>query len=303
MSRMPLVSVIITTYRRSNYLLRAVLSVLNQTYENLEIIIVDDNNGDDQFRQITKELLAEFISKGNIQYIEHEKNKGVATARNTGITASKGNFVAFLDDDDEWHKEKIAKQLELFATLPEDYGVISCFWNVIDQTLNKEYLHKIKYRADLSKILALNHFSPPSNVIIKKEYLEKVNGFDQNFLWREDVELYYRLSFVCKFDFVEEALVNYYKHDDAKSSNVTKKLLAVEDFICKHKVTLKANSLPWSEINERLGELYMLNGKRAKAIKPFMLAYMSRFSEPRILVKLVLSLFSPNLYMFLKKGK
>lgn len=276
MKTQPLVSVVIPTFQRSEFLIRAIDSVLNQSYKNIEVIVVDDNDGENEYRKSNQENLSRYIQSDKIIYLKHSQNKGLPAARNTGIKESKGKFVAFLDDDDEWLEKKLEKQIMLFDKLDESYGVVGSFWKVINEFDHNERIRTIKYRGDLSKILALNHFCPPSMVIVKRKYLEEVNLFDENFRWRQDVELYYRLSFVCKFDFVEEVLVNYYQHPNAMSTNFEKKLDAVIKYIDKHGLSIKQNKLPWSEINGYLGELYMINGAKSKALKCLSISIMNR---------------------------
>lgn len=286
----PLVSVIIPTFQRSEYLIRAIESVINQTYQNIEIIVVDDNDGEDDYRNQTKKNLENYIQQKNIRYLMHDRNKGLPSARNTGINNSNGEFIAFLDDDDEWLETKIEKQIALFEKLDDSYGIIGSFWKVINEFDNTERIRTLKYKGDLSKILALNHFSPPSMVMVKRRYLDEVQSFDENFRWREDIELYYRLSFVCKFDYVEEVLVNYYQHPNALSTNFEKKLSAVIQYLEKHEHTIKKNSLPWSEINEHLAELYAVNGNKKKALIHFLIAIKNRPFRLTHLMKLFYAL-------------
>ena len=107
MNNTPLVSVVIPTYGRSNLLGRAIDSVLNQTYGNIEIIVVDDNGIGNSHQRQTEELLQKYIERNEIIYIKHQKNSGGSVARNTGIRSSKGEYVALLDDDDEWFPDKL----------------------------------------------------------------------------------------------------------------------------------------------------------------------------------------------------
>src|SRR5690625_2563800 len=101
-SNNPLVSVIIPTYKRPHMLARAIESVLNQTYINIEIIIVDDNSIESSYRKETIEFMRRYSEYNNILYVKHKENKGGSVARNTGIAIAKGKFVTFLDDDDEY---------------------------------------------------------------------------------------------------------------------------------------------------------------------------------------------------------
>src|SRR5690554_5294753 len=116
------VSVIIPTFRRADSLKKAIQSVINQSYNNIEIIIVDDNDGDDFFRAATKKTVKDSFMEFPLIYIEHLHNKGLPTARNTGINVANGEYIAFLDDDDEWLPQKLEKQLALFSSLSDDYG-------------------------------------------------------------------------------------------------------------------------------------------------------------------------------------
>ncbi len=113
---MPDVSVIIPIYDRSEFLCTAIASVLAQTLQDFEIIVVDDASADD-----TQEVVGN-LDDGRIRYIRHEINKGVAATRNTGVLNSKGKYIAFLDDDDEWFPEKLKKQFDLLETRPRIVG-------------------------------------------------------------------------------------------------------------------------------------------------------------------------------------
>src|SRR2546429_9117536 len=115
---MPKVSVIIPTYNRAEFLCSAITSVLNQTFHNFEIIVVDDASQDH-----TREVMNSLGDK-RIRYIRHEKNKGVAATRNTGLVNAKGTYIAFLDDDDEWLPEKLQKQFNLLESCQNIVGVV-----------------------------------------------------------------------------------------------------------------------------------------------------------------------------------
>lgn len=280
---------------------RAIRSVVNQTYKNLEIIVVDDNDGNDEYRIATQRKLKGEFGNESLIYIEHSCNKGLPAARNSGIQVARGEYIAFLDDDDEWLPQKLEKQIALFQSLSDKYGVVSCGWNLIHSVNHYSKSVFPNFRGDLSNRLAVNHFSPPSMILVKKHFLEKVNGFDEEFKWREDVELYYRLSGICLFDFVEECLVNYYYHAESMSRNLPQKLIAVDQFIKKHQGTLIKNKLPWSEIHERKGDLAAASGKLLTAVQAFVKAYICRPMRMQILGKLLLSFFGSSNYLKIRK--
>ena len=122
----PLVSVIIPTRNRVEMLCRAVNSVLSQTFDNLECIVVDDESHDN-----TEKVINSF-EDDRLKYFRHEKNKGASAARNTGIRQSKGGLIAFLDDDDEWIATKLEKQVPLLKGLPERFGMVYCWMDYYD---------------------------------------------------------------------------------------------------------------------------------------------------------------------------
>ena len=123
---LPLVSVIITTYKRSEFLTRAINSVLKQTYKNFEVIIVDDNNKNDEYSKFTQTLLETYINRNEIKIIQHDENKGISAARNTGIKEANGEYIAFLDDDDEFLPKKIELQINLFKESKKCWFGIWC---------------------------------------------------------------------------------------------------------------------------------------------------------------------------------
>ena len=125
MTYYPLVSCVLTTYNRSKILKRAITSVLNQTYTNIELIIIDDNSKDN-----TSDVV-KIINNKRIKYIRNTSNKGLSYNRNLGASLSKGEFVAFIDDDDEWFPLKIEKQLLIFERDKSDKLGLVYTWSIM----------------------------------------------------------------------------------------------------------------------------------------------------------------------------
>ena len=119
-----LVSVIIPTYKRADTLRRTITSIKNQTYTKIEILVVDDNEPGDEYSCAVKLLLRD-LAFDNIVLITQDKHKNGATARNAGIKEARGEFIAFLDDDDLWMPEKIEKQINMFTKLDGSFGGVS----------------------------------------------------------------------------------------------------------------------------------------------------------------------------------
>lgn len=119
MAKEPLVSTIIPTYKRADMLPRSIESVLNQTYKNIEVIVVDDNDPDTVDRQKIESIMSKYKEKQNVLYIKHEKNRNGSAARNTGLKKANGTYVCFLDDDNYFYPEKIEKQVQYLLHHPE----------------------------------------------------------------------------------------------------------------------------------------------------------------------------------------
>ncbi|OGM08897.1 hypothetical protein A2159_02760, partial [Candidatus Woesebacteria bacterium RBG_13_34_9] len=200
----PTISVIIPTYNRALTIKRAIDSVLNQTYQDFEIIVIDDRSTDN-----TEEVVKIFNDE-KLKYIRHEKNKGGSAARNTGIKVAKGEYIAFLDSDDEWHPEKLQKQLNLFNNLDKEFGVIYCGFQGVNE-FGKVFKYVIpKHRGYITlKLIEGNCVGTLSIILAKLSYINSINGFDEDLDSCQDWDLYIRLSKICKFDFVPEVLVNY----------------------------------------------------------------------------------------------
>ena len=202
----PKVSVIIPTYNRSNFLHSAIKSVLNQTFEDFEVIVVDDASTDN-----TRQVLDKFDDK-RICYIRHKENKGGSAARNTGIKRSKGEFIAFLDDDDLWMPSKLEKQLDLINKNLEIGAVYTGAYkiNESDKIIMCNYP---SLRGNIfPDILKKNYVGSCSAVLIRKECIDRIGLFDENLPAGQDFDLWIRLAKNYQFDYVNEPLVIHRIH-------------------------------------------------------------------------------------------
>ncbi|MEN9521041.1 MAG: hypothetical protein RLZZ381_3629, partial [Cyanobacteriota bacterium] len=204
----PLVSVIIPVYNSAKYIQKAIDSVLDQTYGNYEIIVVDDGSTDE-----TRQKLQPYQHK--IRYIFQE-NQGSATARNTGIKLAKGDLVAFLDSDDLWSiPEKLEKQVACFQQHP-DLGGLNTGWKIVDgagkHIKTVQPWHKAP-KLDLETWLKKKCVRT-SAMMFRRPWLEKVGGFDPELRQSHDVDLILRLSLAgCKTEWLKEETVCYRQHD------------------------------------------------------------------------------------------
>jgi glycosyltransferase involved in cell wall biosynthesis len=207
---MPTVSVIINTYNSSHFLVKAVESVLAQTYQNFELIVVDDGSTDD-----TKEAIAPYLDR--LTYI-YQENKKYSAAKNTGIRASSGTYIAFMDSDDIWMPEKLTRQVTILEQHPEA-ALTYCQAVYIDpegQQISfrgKKYCNPVGEDlviADMRKELFLTTVvAPGSTMLVRRWAVEKAGLFDETHIHGEDWELWLRIAPLGLFAYSPEALSQY----------------------------------------------------------------------------------------------
>jgi glycosyltransferase involved in cell wall biosynthesis len=193
------VSVIIPTYNRSWCLSEAIDSVLSQTYHNTELIVVDDGSTDE-----TPALLARY---GNRLRCLRQTNRGVSAARNHGIQAADGVLIAFLDSDDTWQPDKLARQVDFFDRQP---AAKICqteeTWIRRGVRVNPKRRHRKPSGWIFEASLALCLVSP-SAVMMRRELLEEMGGFDESLPACEDYDLWLRVSLRYPIHLIDDALV------------------------------------------------------------------------------------------------
>ena len=206
---MSLVSVLIPTFNREELVERAVMSVLNQTYENLECLVIDDASTDK-----TLEVLKSIDDK-RLKVISLESNRGVSYARNTGFQQASGDYIALLDSDDEWLRDKLEKQLPLLNEYPLVHG--EEIWIRNGKRVNQKKVHKKSGGNIFERCLHLCLISPSAS-IMRRELYKEMNGFREDFPVCEDYELWLRVT--CKYDvgFISEPVITKYGgHSDQLS--------------------------------------------------------------------------------------
>lgn len=237
----PLVSVVVPTYKRPTYLERAIASVLTQSYGNWELIVVDDNDKISSYRQETELFMEPYLARANIKYIKHERNKGGSAARNTGIEQAVGEYVAFLDDDDEWLPDKLTKQVECFANVDDATALISTGFVIVDDVTGQIKTVLPQFRGwILSQLLKRNSVGTTSTVLCRRNVLLEIGMFDENLPAKQDIDLYIRIAKNYKFDFVAEPLVRFHRHAKGNiGTNLQGVLEAHEHFHKKHSLLLE----------------------------------------------------------------
>lgn len=190
-----LVSVIIPTYGGHDSICRAIDSALNQTYPNVEILVVDDNGLGSTAQERTQKLLEPYLNEKRFQYICHAVNKNGAAARNTGFSHSSGDYITLLDDDDCYLPNKIRSQVDALEKAGEDYGMAYCAYDRFrcDGTF---YKHETAGESgDLLKTILLHEKSlTSSSLMVRRNVWEQMGGFDESFRRHQDWEFIARVA-------------------------------------------------------------------------------------------------------------
>ncbi len=217
----PYFSVVVPTHNRANILKRAVDSVLCQTFDNFELIIVDDHSEDNTADYINS------ISDDRVKYVLNNRTPGACGARNEGVFLAKGKWIAFLDDDDVWLSRKLEFQYNFIANLGPKVGLVSTDYVIIKDYGKKEQTIQNRLSGWVQeKLLHGGYFGCLSSNCIKFDVLNQINGFDESFLSNQDLDLWIRIAEVAKFDFVPLPLVVMFQENrkDRIGKNPVKKL-------------------------------------------------------------------------------
>jgi len=215
MSTKPLVSVIIPTFNRLELTQRAVQSVLSQTLAatNIEVIVVDDGSTEDQSG------LQELVESHGGKFV-YQNSSGVSAARNFGVTQANGQWIAFLDSDDQWHAEKLEKQVEALSSVSLPL-ILHCeeIWIRKGKRVNPKNIHAKASGNAFARCLELCCISPSAVMISRELFLEN-GGFDEQMRVCEDYDLWIRLSAGHPIKLLNEALVTKYGgHEDQLSAS------------------------------------------------------------------------------------
>lgn len=255
----PMVSVILPTYNRAQLVGRALRSVLDQTYRDFELIVVDDGSSDH-----TAEVVRSFADP-RIRYLCHDENRGAAAARNTGIGAARGEYVAFLDSDDEWLPEKLRRQIEVLQEAPPTVGVIyTDMWRISKE--GKKYWHSsrampedgIVYQHVLDDQLV--GICMPS-VAVRRGCFAKVGNFDEKFPRLIERDLLIRMAKYFHFCHIEEPLVNHYDTGEGISSDNRLLIRALKLILEKYRDDIEENRKSLARHQYVIGNLLCQSGE------------------------------------------
>jgi glycosyltransferase involved in cell wall biosynthesis len=263
----PTVSVIIPVYNGAKFVARAIESVINQTFTNWELIVVDDGSTD-----TSKEVISDYVKKdGRIQY-HWEPNSGTpAKPKNTAFKYAKGEYVAYLDQDDEWLPEKLEKQLAVFATYPnEKIGLVSCGGYIRhEEGSPKTVPPAMKKDVTLSDLLMYNYIFSNSSVMIPATVVRAVGDRDESkgIGYLEDWDMWVRIAangYTVKI--IEEPLFTYFTHADnvSRATTAVKQAEMLSAFYTKYKELYTQNNIEHAFL-KTIGLYYALAKDTEKA--------------------------------------
>jgi len=199
----PLVSAVIPTYNRGHMIERAVASVLAQTYQPIEILVVDDGSTDDTAERVAR------LGVPTLRYCRSDVNIGASAARNLGISEARGELIAFLDVDDEWLPDKTASQVARFADAPDTLGVVYC--GIREVSAEWPPMDRVpQHRGDLFETLRVVNVLRTSGVMVRRRVFDEVGGFDCALAARHDWDLWLRIARRYRFDYIPDIAVRYH---------------------------------------------------------------------------------------------
>ncbi|MDO4522934.1 MAG: glycosyltransferase family 2 protein [Eubacteriales bacterium] len=217
------VSVIIPSYNRAEVLEKSIHSVLNQSYQNLECILVDDGSTDNT------RTIAKSISDPRLRYV-YQENAGACAARNHGIALAEGKYIAFHDSDDVWHKEKLEKQIDTLEKNKVDLVICKLIHIHEDDTIRLTP----KYIREGNVSIQDDFFGVGTQTIVARKEIFEQEMFDEKMPRLQDFEWLYRVLKSYHVYCMSEGLVDYRVGEDSISRNHEKRFLAEKLFLKKH---------------------------------------------------------------------
>lgn len=251
MENRPLVSIIMPAYNSGKIIKESIQSVINQTYSNWELLIINDGSTDDTLSKIS-----DFSTDGRLHVIS-QLNSGVSASRNKGIEQAKGEYLAFLDSDDIWSANKLMLQIE-YMLLNPDIGLVYTgnfiFNSVISDGSINSYKEPFKIEDDYHRLI-ISDFIVTSTVVVRIMEINKLY-FDTDLTGTEDWDLWIRISKFTKIGYIKEPLVYYREHSEGISKNYIKQYH--NDYLVRQKHAFNNPEIP---MDIRRMSMWMLKKK------------------------------------------
>ena len=266
------ISVIIPTYGEPDRLEDAINSVLNQTYQDFEIMVIDDNNPESSARAKTAEIMNRLVSSdARVNYFCHDKNKNGSAARNAGIRKSKGQYLSFLDSDDQYAPERLEKCIKLIESKGDvKYKAVytGCEFRRKGNTYHVE-THMEDGNYLVQCLASTFNICSGSNIFVERQVVEELNGFDESFTRQQDIEFLVRYFERYSILGMKDVLV--IKNQDGKNRPAPEKLEEIKkQFLETFDMAIKAQSQKnqdyiFSQHYQQIAEQYLSFGNMRKA--------------------------------------
>ncbi len=258
----PTVSVVLPTYNRAHLLPRAIQSVLDQTYTDFELIVVDDGSADNT------PTVMEAYTDDRIRYIRYEPNRGANAARNIGIRAARAHFIAFQDSDDDWLPEKLEKCMDAWKETGPKVGVVySGYWKYMDAGGNRMFIpfEWVKQREGwIHDELLRNNFVTTQAAVVRRECFDRSGYWLEGLPGKQEWELFLRISRDYQFKYINEPLLNSRFTEGGISNNRTGIYRSVEQILEIHHDDFARRPPILAEHYVRLGLQFGLSGEFEK---------------------------------------
>jgi glycosyltransferase involved in cell wall biosynthesis len=293
---MPAVTVIIPTFNRATLLPKAVESVLKQTYQDFEILLIDDASSD------ATPTVCRGFSDPRVRYIRHRENRGIAGARNTGVSNARGRFIAFLDDDDEWLPQKLSRQVEVLENSSRSIGAVYTAFEMVDKETGRGRgeIRPAKSGHILHELCMRNWIGTASTVCLKRECFDEAGPFDEKVTFGEEYDMWIRIAHRYDFKYIDEILVKYGVHPLRLSMNYDAMIGGLREQLKKHGEFFALDPPNHSRRFANLGVLYCYVGEVAKAREAFRNAIRATPLWAKLYAYLALSLFGAGVFRWVQ---
>lgn len=261
----PTVTVVIPTRNRPEMLIRALRSVGAQTYRGFETLVVDDGSAP------PLDAAPFPFDLPRLRVLRHEIPRGAAAARNRGIAEARGRFVAFLDDDDEWLPEKLAKQVGKMEGAPDEVGAVVCGYRVVSDVTGKTDRHVDTSWHPFTPAAFIRSTGFMTTVpLLRADRLREAGGFDEDLPGCQDKDLWIRIARRWTFDAVPEELAVHHIHGEQITTELGSKIRAKEAILEKHGDLLAGEPGVLAHQLERIGILHAVAGEPGRARRRFL---------------------------------
>ncbi|MBY0196841.1 glycosyltransferase family 2 protein [Priestia megaterium] len=292
-----MISVIIPTFNRRDIISRSIASVLNQTYKNIEVLVIDDASTDDTDKVVKK------IKDPRVKYFRLRENTQGTVPRNYGIEKSSGEYIAFLDSDDEWFPKKLELQINYIKSYGEKANNVLCFTNadvkINDKKINKVINDECLFKSDIvNYIFENNNFVQTSTFMIKADIAKRIK-FNSSLKKHQDYDFCIRLQKQgVEFLLLDETLTLYYS--DVNSNQISSfnlnKIKTSMNWFEENQKYFNENSRKVFRIQNYL-YFYILSGKKKIAIQLIKEAYKANLISLQKVLKVYISLIVPKVVL------